>query len=114
MKKYGILALVFVLTGALLMGCGCTNQDANNTSTPTGAPTTVTTMPTTAATTEAPTMPTPAATTPSGGETTDHGNGPLEDLIPGATDDTGMGSESGSTEGAMEGRARGGMMPGGK
>lgn len=39
MKKIGFLALTAVLTAAMLVGCGCTNQRMDNTSAPTVLPT---------------------------------------------------------------------------
>lgn len=56
MKKYTILALTLALCGAMLVGCGCMNNDAEVTTVPTTtAPATV---PTTAATTVPTTVPT--------------------------------------------------------
>lgn len=55
MKKYTFLALTLVLCGAMLVGCGCMNSNAEMTTAPTTKPTTV---PTTAATTEATSAPT--------------------------------------------------------
>lgn len=109
MKKFTIFALVFVLTGALMMGCGCTNQDMPNT-VPTVLPTNEEVMPTTRATTEATTEATTASTTTptETNETIDRGNGPLENTtnateatgetsgnartIPGGNGSAGMGS----------------------
>ncbi len=76
MKTYGTLALVLVLTAALLTGCGCTNQDMYET---TLAPTTHSTWETTEATTHMTTAPTTHSTTADTRETVDNGNGPLED-----------------------------------
>ena len=39
MKTFVILSLTMVLTAACLMGCGCTNQNMDNTSAPTVLPT---------------------------------------------------------------------------
>lgn len=75
MKKYAYLTLTFVLTAALLMGCGCTNQNKKPTM-PTTMPTQATQAPTTQPTTRATTEPT---TSPSSMPTVDNGNGPLED-----------------------------------
>ena len=65
MKKLLILVLTLVLTAALFTGCGCTNQNRPEMTTPTGQPTTMptmpATMPSTAPTTEA-TRPTTEAT----------------------------------------------------
>ncbi len=77
MKKYGIFALVLVLTAALFTGCGCTDPDMVTTET-TLRPTTETTRATTEATTHMTTVPTTAATTPTTRETIDNGNGGLE------------------------------------
>ena len=79
MKHYVMLIFVFVLTAALMTGCGCTGPTMDQTEAPTILPTNEevtpttreTTMPTTAAT-EATTMP----TAPS--ESMDRGNGGLE------------------------------------
>lgn len=94
MKKYACFALALVLTAALLVGCGCTNRNMDNTSAPTVLPTNEEVRPstqeTTRATTEATTMPT-TATEPSG--TIDRGNGALEDTTT-------------ATDGTVEGRAR--------
>lgn len=80
MKRYGIFALVLVLTSALLLGCGCTGRDMESTSQPSILPTNEEVRPTTEATTqpttEMTTIPTTDATEPS--QTIDHGNGPLE------------------------------------
>lgn len=80
MKRYVMLIFVFVLTAALMTGCGCTGPTMDQTEAPTILPTNEevtpttkeTTAPTTAAT-EATTMPTEST------ETMDRGNGPLED-----------------------------------
>jgi len=113
MKKYGIFALVFVLTGALLVGCGCTNQDMTNT-VPTVLPTNEEVMPTTRATTEATTQPSTASTVPTEtNETIDRGNGALEDTatettgettgnarsIPGGNGSAGMGTSGSGSSG---------------
>ena len=105
MKKYGIFALAFVLTGALLVGCGCTNQDMTNT-VPTVLPTNEEVMPTTRATTEATTTPTTAATSQptETGETIDRGNGALEDT---ATESTV--APNGNARGITGGNGRAGM-----
>ena len=39
MKTFASLALILVLTAACLIGCGCTNQNKDNTSAPTVLPT---------------------------------------------------------------------------
>ena len=84
MKTYAFLALTIVLTAALLVGCGCTNQNKDNTSAPTVLPTNEEIWDSTTSTTQATTENT-LNTRPS--ETFDTGNGPLEDMMPG-TDST--------------------------
>ena len=76
MKTLASLFTSFVLTAAMLTGCGCTNRNAGMTTPTTMAPTTeMTTVPTTA--------PTEGSTEPSvtngTEETRNHGNGPLEE-----------------------------------
>lgn len=60
MKTFVTLALMLVLTAAMLVGCGCTNQNKDNTSAPTVLPTNEeiwnSTETTTGYTTEATTM----------------------------------------------------------
>lgn len=105
MKKYAILALCLVLTVSMMVGCGCTNRNGKDTTTATVLPTNEevwdTTEPATRATTQPTTTPTVSpsdvATVPT--ETADRGNGPLEDTITAATDET------------VEGRSRS-IMPG--
>ena len=101
MKTFLTLALTLVLTAALLVGCGCTNQNVDNTSAPTVLPTNEeiwnSTESTTRATTESTTVP---MTT--------------EGTAGGSTDGTGTATETGTTtatEGPMERSARR-MMPG--
>lgn len=96
MKKYAQFALVLALTAVLFTGCGCTNRDMNNATTPTMLPTT---QATTAPTTEMTTAPTTMATEPSG--TIDNGNGPLED----GTATTGATTDGTTDTTAPEGRA---------
>ena len=84
--------MTIVLTASLFTGCGCTNSNKGNVTTPTVLPTT---MPTTAPTT----APTTQPTFPSTEETTATGNGVLEDDISGTT----ISTESTSV---VEGRAR--------
>lgn len=77
MKSFASLFMSFVLTAAMLTGCGCTNQNK-------GATTPTTMLPTTQMTTEPTTMPTQAssetdAATQGTDETMNHGNGPLEE-----------------------------------
>ncbi len=95
MKKIWTLALTFVLTAALFTGCGCTNSNKGNATTPTSLPTTMPTMPSTAPST----APTTQATIPTMEETTSTGNSTLEDEMGGSTNAT----ESTSV---AEGRAR--------
>lgn len=106
MKKYVCLTLSLVLTAALLVGCGCTNRNMDNTSEPTVLPTNEeiwdTSEPTTRATTEA-TLPSASGTEPS--ETVDNGNGPLEDAITGTTGST----ESTDATGSADSRSRSAM-----
>lgn len=96
MKKICCLALTLVLTAALFTGCGCTNRNMGNATTPTAMPTTMPTI----APTEAPTVPTTNETRPATEETTDTGNGLLEDETTTATE---------YTQSGVEGRARGSM-----
>ena len=72
MKKHWILALILVLTMAVLTGCGCTNSKVNGMDA-----TNMTTVPTTVPTT----APTELATIPSETNTI-----PMETLLPNATD----------------------------
>lgn len=95
MKKIWTLALTLVLTAALFTGCGCTNSNKGNATTPTSLPTTMPTLPPTAPST----VPTTQATFPTMEETSPSGNGMLEDEIGGSTNAT----ESTSV---AEGRAR--------
>lgn len=102
MKKFWTLILTLVLTAALFTGCGCTNTERDDASTPTGMTqpmqTTQATQPSTAPATQ--------ATRPSMEETTPTGNGAMEDAPTGSTE---------GTDGAVEGRARSGQsggMPG--
>lgn len=107
MKRYMFLALTLVLTASVLMGCGCTNREVENTSMPTVLPTNEELWESTESTTRTTTEST-MTTMPS--ETHDRGNGPLEDAT--GTTTTGTEStESMETTGTAEGRTRG-MMPG--
>ena len=85
MKTLASLFASFVLTAAMLTGCGCTNRN-------TGMTTPTTMLPTTEMTTVPPTMPTQASTEPSGtngtDETINHGNGPLVEESTGASEST--------------------------
>ena len=95
MKTLASLFMSFVLTTAMLTGCGCTNRNA-------GVTTPTTMVPTTEMTTAPTSAPTHAATEPSmtneTDETINHGNGPLVDESTG-------GSES-TTEPTAQGRSR--------
>lgn len=103
MKKISLLALSLVLTAALLTGCGCTNQRMdNNTSAPTVLPTneenwsTGTSQPSTQSTSASQsTDTTQDGGLIGGGETTDNGNGPLEDSTTGSTGSGGNGGNGG-------------------
>ena len=82
MKTLASLFASFVLTAAMLTGCGCTNRN-------TGMTTPTTMLPTT----EMTTVPTQASTEPSGtngstDETINHGNGPLVEESTGASEST--------------------------
>lgn len=101
MKKLFLLAMTLVLTAALFAGCGCTNSNKDNTSTPTGMTETMPTIATTAPTT----VPTTQATRPTMEETSDTGNGMLEDETTGASDST---EESGLSRRMMPGTAHSG------
>ena len=95
MKSFASLIMSFVLTAAMLTGCGCTNRNAGMTT-----PTTM--LPTTEMTTAPTSAPTQESTAPAGtnetDETINHGNGPLVDESTG-------GSES-TTEPTAQGRSR--------
>ena len=102
MKKYAYFALTLVLTAVLLVGCGCTNRNMDNTSAPTVLPTNEEIWDSngtpTNATTEATTTPATTDVIPGNtDETIDRGNGPLEDNTTGTTN---------TTEATVEGRAR--------
>lgn len=95
MKTLASMFMSFVLTTAMLTGCGCTNRNAGVTTPSTMVPTTeMTTVPTTA--------PTQASTAPSAtsetDETINHGNGPLVEESTGASEST--------TESTAQGRSR--------
>ena len=112
MKRITILALTLVLTAALFAGCGCTNSNAGNASTPTG----MTEPMSTSAATEPSTRPTTRPTQPSSQPTTE------------ATEGAGMGSDptgttgentvpretTGTGGGTVEGRAKGIVPHGGR
>ena len=91
MKSFASLFMSFVLTAAMLTGCGCTNRNAGMTTPTTMLPTT-----------EMTTAPTQASTAPSAtsetDETINHGNGPLVEESTGASEST--------TESTAQGRSR--------
>lgn len=104
MKKYVSLALALVLTASVLVGCGCTKQDMQNTSAPTVLPTneerwTEDTVHPTRESTTGSTM----TTLPT--ETHDRGNGPLEEE---PTASSGM-TESTTETGGNASRSRSAM-----
>ena len=85
MKSFASLFMSFVLTAAMLTGCGCTNRNAGMTTPTTMLPTTeMTTTPTTAPTQAS----TESATTQGTDETINHGNGPLVEESTGASEST--------------------------
>ena len=119
MKKYCLFVLAFVLTAAMLVGCGCTNQDMGTDNAPTVLPTNEEVMPTTRATTAPTTRPTTEATTEASTEpsaTIDRGNGPLEETGTDTTGETGgnargiLGGGSGSGAGIGSSGSVGGSM----
>ena len=85
MKTLASLFMSFVLTAAMLTGCGCTNRNA-------GVTTPTTMVPTTEMTTAPTTVPTQPSTTPSTtnetDETINHGNGPLVEESTGTSEST--------------------------
>ena len=95
MKTLASLFMSFVLTTAMLTGCGCTNRNAGVTTPTTMVPTTeMTTAPTTV-----PTQPSTApSTTNETDETINHGNGPLVEESTGASE--------GATEPTDQSRSR--------
>ena len=109
MKRYMFLALTLVLTASVLMGCGCTNREVENTSMPTVLPTNEELWESTEATTRTTTE---SAMTTMPSETHDRGNGPLEDAAGASTAGT-ESTESMETTGTAEGRTRN-MIPGNK
>ena len=111
MKKICILALSIVLTAAMFVGCGCTNSEKDDASTPTGMTETMPTIATTEPTTRPTTAPTQATTQP------DSGNGALEDNATGASDstvETGALQETEGASGTVQGRERGIIPHGGR
>ena len=79
MKRYTMLMFIFVLTAALMTGCGCTGPTMDQTEAPTVLPTNEEVRPTTRPTTQPTTAPTTQATTdPTVTEAPfDNGNGPI-------------------------------------
>ena len=116
MKTFVTLAVTLVLTAFLLMGCGCTNRNTDNTSAPTVLPTNEelwdTTEATTRATTESTTMPTTTdSSTDATGGMNGSGNGGMDnDAGNGGSMDSTTGTTT-ETEGALSRSARR-MMPG--
>ena len=94
MKRYSMFILIFVLTAALMTGCGCTGPSMDDTKAPTVLPTNEevapttreTTAPTTQATTQPAVIPTEETLLPT--ETADNGNGLLEDQMTGTVEQT--------------------------
>ena len=97
MKRYTMLMLIFVLTAALMTGCGCTGPTMDQTEAPTVLPTNEEVRPTTRPTTAPTTAPTTQATTAPTvvTEPFDNGNGPMDPTF--GTD---------STEGTGSSRAK--------
>ena len=86
MKTLASLFASFVLTTAMLTGCGCTNRNAGMTTPTTMLPTTeMTTVPTTVPTEGS----TESSSTNGTDETLNHGNGPLVDESTGPSESTG-------------------------
>ena len=96
MKRYNMLILLFVLTAALLTGCGCTGPTMAQTEAPTVLPTNEEVRPTTRPTTQPTTEPTTQATTEPTVTTApfDNGNGPMESGTETGTTDTGNSSRT--------------------
>lgn len=87
MKRYSMFLLVFVLTAALMTGCGCTGPGSGGNTDPTILPTngeTTTPVPSTTEITQPSSDTTASSTQPS--ETIDRGNGAL---LPETTDAAG-------------------------
>ena len=92
MKRYNMMIMLFVLTAALLTGCGCTGPTMDQTEAPTVLPTNEEVRPTTKPTTQPTSEPTTMATTEPAQTTApiESGNGPMD---PGTgTDETDAGS----------------------
>ena len=85
MKTLASLFASFVLTAAMLTGCGCTNRNTGMTTPTTMLPTTeMTTVPTTV-----PTQPSTESSATNGtDETLNHGNGPLVEESTGPSEST--------------------------
>lgn len=90
MKSITSLFAGFVLTAAMLTGCGCTNQNADMTTPGTMLPTTLAPTESTAQTTE-------ATFSEGTDETINHGNGPLVEETTGTTDTTTESTAAGQT-----------------
>lgn len=108
MKTIFALVLTLVLTASMLVGCGCTNRNIDNTSAPTVLPTNEEMWNTTDATTRNTTVPTTtqATTDPTMNttrETIDNGNGGIDDTL--------STTDSAPTDSTVEDRARR-MIPG--
>jgi len=80
MKRYNMLIMLFVLTAALLTGCGCTGPTMDQTEAPTVLPTNEEVRPTTRPPTQPSTEPSTQATTEPAATTApfDNGNGPMD------------------------------------
>lgn len=103
MKIIATMAITIVLTAALLVGCGCTNQNKDNTSAPTVLPTNEEIWDSTENTTRSTTQST-MDTRPS--ETIDTGNGPLEDMMPGTNSTAENTASTESTAGGADAQSR--------
>lgn len=79
MKRYNMLIMLFVLTAALLTGCGCTGPTMDQTEAPTVLPTNEEVRPTTRPATQPTVEPSTQATTEPTVTTApyDNGNGPI-------------------------------------
>lgn len=108
MKRYCIAILVFVLTAALMTGCGCTGPTVDETTPPTILPTNGETTAPTRESTSAPSQESTAETSmpTQPNETIDRGNGPLTPETTegsGSTESTGI-NGNGSAGRSMAGR----------
>ena len=118
MKTLVTLALTLVLTASLLVGCGCTNRNSDNTSAPTVLPTNEelwdSTETTTRATTESTTVPmTTDSTDSANGGMNGSGNGGRDNSTENGCIMEGTTGTTDGTEGPMSRSARR-MIPGGK